>query len=209
MFQPCGAAEFAGCRRVLLEGFFRCQVERHVLRRQVDQPGLRVERHRVPVVRAVRAGDRVIGFVAARRRYLDRPSIGAVAGRPVHVDEILCRDELAVGAVDHEEEAVLRRVQDDLARRAVDIDVGKDHRLGRGVVPVIARRLLIMPDIFAGVGVQRDDRGEIEVVAAGRAADLAIPRRAVAGADIDHVEVRIVGDGVPWRAAAAVEPVFA
>src|SRR5581483_5561204 len=82
-------------------------------------------------------------------------------------------------------------------------------RLGRGVVPVIAGRLLIVPDIFAGVGVQRDDRGEIEVVAAGRAADLAIPRRAVAGADIDHVEVRIVGDGVPRRAAAAIEPVLA
>src|SRR3569833_2557304 len=87
----------------------------------------------MPVVGAVRAGNAVERFVASRFRYFDRPSVGVVAGRPVHIDEILRRDELAVGAVDDEEEAVLRRVQDLLARRAVDIGGGGGRgRGGRG-----------------------------------------------------------------------------
>src|SRR5262249_58916525 len=96
-----------------------------------------------------------------------------------------------------------------LARSAVDIDVGEDHRLGGGVVPVVAGRFLVVPDIFAGVGVQRDQRGEIEIVAAGRAARVAGPGRAVARAYIDHVQFGIEGHGVPGGAAAAVDPVFA
>ena len=56
-----------------------------------------------------------------------------------------------------------------LARRAVDIDVGEDHRLGRRVVPVVAGRLLIVPDVFAGVGVQRQRGVVIQVLLAGAA----------------------------------------
>src|SRR6478672_1933188 len=124
-----GAGEFSRRRRVLAECLFRRQIQWHALRRQIDEAGLRIERHRMPVVGAVWAGDAVIALGPARRRHLDRPSIGVVAGRPVHIDEVFRRDELAVGAVDHEEEAVLRRVQDDFPRRAVDVDVGEDHRL--------------------------------------------------------------------------------
>ena len=141
--------------------------------------------------------------------HLDRAASGVVAGGPVHIDEVLGRDELAVGAIDDEEEAVLRRMQDDLARRAVDREVGQDHRLGGRVVPVVAGCFLVVPQEFAGIGVQRDEGGEIEIVAAGRAAQVAVPRRAVAGADIDGVELGIIGDAVPRRAAAAVHPVFA
>jgi hypothetical protein len=66
-----------------------------------------------------------------------------------------------------------------------------------------------VPQVFAGVGVERNDRGKVEVVAAGRAAQVAVPRRAVAGAEIDGVEVGVEGDAVPHRAAAAVHPVVA
>jgi DDE superfamily endonuclease len=53
-------------------------------------------------------------------------------------------------------------------RRAVDVDIGEDHRLGRGIIPVVARRLLIVPDVFSGVGVQRHQRTQMEVIATGR-----------------------------------------
>ena len=150
-----GGAELEGCGRILRQRLFAGQIERHALRRQVDEAGLRIVGHRVPVMRAEGAGNAVEGLVRrARSGHLDRPSVGVVAGRPVHIDEVLGRNELAVGAIDDEEEAVLRRMQDHLARLPVDLDIGQDHRLGRGVVPVIAGRLLVVPDVFAGVGVQ-------------------------------------------------------
>src|SRR5690606_12170510 len=45
--------------------------------------------------------------------------------------------------------------------------------------------------------------------AAAGAADGAVPRRAVAGADVEQVELRVVGHGVPHRAAAAQRPPLA
>jgi hypothetical protein len=102
------------------------QVERHVLRGQVDQAGLRVEGHGCQLC-APKGRDRVEGFVGRARSGFRWAAVLVVARGPVHVDEVLGRDELAVGAVDHEEEAVLGRVQDDLARLAVDGEVGQDH----------------------------------------------------------------------------------
>ena len=51
---------------------------------------------------------------------IGRPLASKPVG-PVHLDEVLRRDQLAVRAVDHEEEAVLRRVHHHLARLAVDL----------------------------------------------------------------------------------------
>ncbi len=186
------------------------QVDRHMLRRQVGQAGLRVERHRVPVVRAEGAGNGVVGLGAvARGGDADGAAVLVVAGGPVHFGEVLGRDELAVGAVDDEEEAVLGRMQQHLARLAADLHVGQDHRLGGGVVPVVAGRLLVVPLVLAGVGVQRHHRAQVEVVAALGAARLVRPGRAVAGAHVHQVELGVEGEAVPGGAPAAGFPVLA
>ena len=81
--------------------------------------------------------------------------------------------------------------------------------LRRRVVPRLARRRLVVPHVFAGVRLQRDDRREIEIVAAARAAQPLIPRGAIADADVEQVEFGVVGERVPHRAAAAELPPFA
>ena len=184
--------------------------ERHALSRDVDQSGLGAERHGVPVVRAERTGDAFPRLVLrARARRLDRPAVGVIAFGPRHLDEVLRRKETAVSPVDDVEESILGRVQQHLAQLSVDDKVGKDDVLRRRVVPTVAGRLLVMPDIFAGVRVQRDDRSEIEIVAAARAAFVPVPRAPVAGADIHQVQLRIERHGIPHRAAAAGNPVLA
>ena len=179
-----------------------------VHRRVVGEPRLRVERHRLPVVTAQRS-----------RRYRGRAALVAGAFdldgpagrqidplRPRRLGERLGRDQLAVRAIDHVEEAVLRRVQDRLARPAADLQVGQHDVHVRVEVPGLSRRRLVVPDVFARVGIERDDRAEEQVVAAFRTADLPVPRRAVAGADVELIELRVVGEAMPRVAAAAVEP---
>ena len=161
-FQPEAAVRLARPVGVQLPVLVVDQADRHALHRHVDEAGLRIERHRMPVARAIGARDDLARPVAgARDRRLDRTAVLVVAARPVHLDEVLRGDELAVRAIDHEEEAVLGCVQDDLARLAADLQVGEDHRLRRGEVPVVARRLLVVPDVLAGVGIERNDRGEV------------------------------------------------
>ena len=184
-----------------------------LLRRDVDEAGLRAERHRLPVVRAVRSGHderRLLRIHEARRRILDRPAgLQVDLLRPVHRHERLRRDQLAVGAIDHVEEAVLRRLHQHLARLAVDRQIREHDVLRRGEVPGLARRRLVVPDVLAGVRLERDDRAQEQVVAAAGAAVLLVPRRAVAGADVEQVELRVVGHRVPDRAAAAELPPLA
>jgi len=65
-----------------------------------------------------------------------------------------------------------------------------------------------VPRVFAGVGVERDDGRNEQVVAAAGAAGFLRPREAVAGAEIDEVGFGVVDDGVPDRRAAAELPVL-
>ena len=96
-----------------------------------------------------------------------------------------------------------------LHRAAVDVEVGQ-HDVHVGVVvPRLAWRGLVVPAVLAGVGIQRDDGAEEEVVAAAGAADLPVPGRSVAGADVQRVELGIVGEPVPGVAAAAQFPPLA
>src|SRR5690606_19074458 len=90
-----------------------------------------------------------------------------------------------------------------------DLDVRERELLHGRVVPRLAGRRLVVPDELAGVDVEREDRGEIQVVAAAGAADRLDPRRAVAGADVDEARVRVVRERVPRGAAAAVLPPLA
>ena len=88
-------------------------------RGDVGEPGRGTERHRLPVVRAGLRGehDRRLVLVDAPRAR-DRTAARVDRARPVHEHERLGRDELAGLAVEHVEEAVLRRLHDHLARGA-------------------------------------------------------------------------------------------
>ena len=167
-----------------------------------------MERHRMPAMRAVGTGReaRALGAVVRFRR-LDRAArLRIDAGRPRHGGERLRRDELAGRAIDHVEEAVLRRLHQHLAHRAVDAQIGQHDRLRARVVPVVGGRLLEVPDVFTGGRANREDRAQIQVVSAAGTAQFARPGRAVAGADVEEIEGGVVGHAVPWRAATAVFP---
>ena len=136
--------------------------EGHHLGWDVDQTLLRIEGHRVPVVRAERGRDlqrrRVL---VAHAGVLDRTAGGRIDTRGPGDRHIgFGRDQLAVRAVQHIEEAVLRRLHQHLTRLAVDCQVGQDDVLGGRVVPALAGRRLIVPDVLASVGLQGQDGGE-------------------------------------------------
>ena len=76
-------------------------------------------------------------------------------------------------------------------------------------IPGLSRCRLVVPDVFSGVRSHRDNGGQKQVIAAVRAADVSIPRRAVADTEIQQVEFGIVGNRVPDRATAPVRPPFA
>ena len=211
VLRACGAnAEIPLAGRVLVVRVRHVEVP-HLHRRDVDEAGLRAERHRMPVVAAERPRrdvDRLIGV--ARARELDRPAAGQVdVAGPGHGDELLGRDQFAGAAVEHVEEPVLRRLHEDLAHLAADGQLGEHDRLRGGVVPGVAGRRLVMPDVLAGVGPERHDGRQEEVVAAAGAPQVAVPGRAVADADVEQVEFRVVDDRVPDRAAAASRPPLA
>src|SRR3546814_12480047 len=87
--------------------------------------------------------------------------------------------QLSGAAVEHVEEAVLRRVQQHLAVPPAELHVREDDRLGRGIVPFVARRFLIVPDISAGIDIHRDDRGQEEIVAAARSEERRVGKECV------------------------------
>ncbi len=99
---------------------------------------------------------------------------------------------------------MLRCLHQHLARLAVDLEVG-EHELLAGVeVPGVAGHQLVVPLHLAGVGEDREDRGEVEVVAAAGATDVAVPGNAVAGAEVDEIQLGVVGDGIPRGSARAL-----
>ncbi len=114
----------------------------------------------MPVVRAEGTGRLKIGFLARPARAFDlhRPAgLKVDMARPVDRREGLGGDQRARLPVDDVEKAVLRRLHDDFSRRAVDLEIGEDHVLGRGEIPRLAGRRLVMPDIVARIGAKRDD----------------------------------------------------
>ena len=194
-----------------------------LLSRQIDEACLRAERHRVPVVSARRAGaDQRGGPAVASFGILHRPARLRVDGvRPADRQSSRCvlrrrhgqkwsgGNQLAAFTIHDIEEAVLRRLQRDLPRLAVDRELGKHDRLRRCVVPGLPRCVLVVPLVRAGGGIERDDGGQKQVVAAAGRSDLLVPRRAVAHADDQLIEVRVVDDGVPHGATTAKRPPLA
>ena len=113
---------------------------------------------------------------------------------------------LPVFAFEHVEDAVLGGMHHHVRLLAVDDEVrGRDLR--RAVeVEALCRRLLVVPDVLAGLGFDGDDRSSEQIVTAAGRAVLGRPGSAVARADIYIIGDRIVGDAIPGRAAAAGLP---
>ena len=74
-----------------------------------------------------------------------------------------------VHAIDHVEVTILVRLHDDFAIAIVDPNIRKQQVLNRVVVPFVARRALVVPLQLAGVCVDREDRGDVEIVEMRRA----------------------------------------
>src|SRR5262249_54421660 len=143
------------------------------------------------------------GDVVSRRRVHDGTTGFHIdAARPVERDDRLRRKQLACRGVQYIEVAVLRRLHDDVAILAVDLQVRHRDLLNSSVVPRIPLDLLVVPDVLAGLGFQRDDGRQEQVIAlATRVADLRGPRRTVANADEYQVRLGVVRDAVPDSAA--------
>jgi hypothetical protein len=113
----------------------------------------------MPVVAPERPGQqqpRVVVVVALGG--LDRPAVLVDALGPRHRDVRLGGDQLAIRAVEDVEEAILRRLHDDLAHHAAEVDLGQHQVLHRGVVPVVTGRSLEVPDQLSRIGAHRQDR---------------------------------------------------
>ena len=162
----------------------------------------------IPVARACRGREdeaRAVPEIGAVRRHL-RHAVFVEPLGPVGPHQRIDAQRLAGFAVQHEEIAVLGRVEDDRADLSIHLHLRQHHRLGGGEVPAVAGRFLIMPLHSAALGIQRDDRGEIEVGAAlGRAGCDRIGA-AIADPDIHGAELGIIVDRIPDGAAAADIP---
>ena len=140
-------------------------------------------------------------------------SSGSVAGQqhrpaaridflgPGRLDERLGDDHFAGDAIDRVEEAVAVGEHHDLARLSADRQLAEHRHLRRIPVVHVVRRELVVPAPLAGVGVERDERRGVEVVALARAA--VVIGTGIAGAEEDQVLLGIVGPGDPDRSAAA------
>ena len=122
-------------------------------------------------------------------------------------------DVLHLGlAVVDEDEAALVRMHDVLLAAALE-----HHELAHRAVevPGVVRQFLVVGLELAGVGVEQDHRGGVEVVARARALGLpvgprpVVQRRRVAGAPPHGVGLGVVAAGHPAAAAAGLPGVVA
>ena len=190
----------------------RLVVHADVVGRHVHQVGLGAERRRLLVLgpqrrRADAGGVGVLAVLFGRILRHDLRTAILVAGRvhddfgrPVHGRvELLGHQQLARLAVQRIAEAVAVEVGQQLARRAVEVLVGQDHLVDAVEVPFVMGRHLIDPLGHPGIGVAGKDGHRPLVVARTLRR---VPGGGVAGAVIDQVQVRVIREPAPDRAAA-------
>src|SRR5260370_32107799 len=96
-------------------------------------------------------------------------------------------------------------MEQDLARRSMDRELGQNGLVDAVPVMGVVRRELVIPSELARIGVERDHGIAVKIVTG---ADACVQsRRRIAYAPIDQVEGRIVGAGDPCAAAPALFPV--
>ena len=125
---------------------------------------------------------------------------------PVQPNEWLGHNVSSVGPVEDEKITVACRLGQQLSRLAIDLGIKKNRRFG--IVPVvgIVGRSLKIPNQFAGVRIERDDRTRPKISPRS-----ALPRHhriCVAGSPINEVKLRIVRPRQPSHTAAMAHRAF-
>ena len=141
---------------------------------------------------------------------------GTSTGRPVSrsisfaqltSDEGLGRYQRPGLAIEHVEEAVAVGLEPDRRLLPVDVEIGEHQFVHPVIVPGVVGRRLVVPDDLAGIRVERQRAGRVEVgelavIARIRAALRRSPRRSVTGPVIDEIELRVVGANEPCGTTA-------
>ena len=108
-------------------------------------------------------------------------------------------DEFARLAIEHVVKTVSIREAQKLSRLPIDYVVEENRRFRRIPVVRFVRRELEKPFYLAGVGIDRQQRAGVKIVARPL---VAVPvRRGIARAPIDKIQLGIVGPGIPRGAA--------
>ena len=80
--------------------------------------------------------------------------------------------------------------------------ISQNNRLRCGIVPAFGGGFLIMPDIFTGIGLQRDDGGKKQIVPLAVGANPVVPRVAIANTQIELIQFGIINNRIPYGATA-------
>src|SRR5215813_62319 len=183
----------------------RCELldARDIPRVRVDKPGIRIERdrHRVGAPRGVDlnlfAGQELLVDVGQDRA----AGLLVDLARPVDLDIRIGGDRVAIGTVQHVQEAVLVGLDHHLAGLTPDLEIGQHLLVGAVNVVYVVGRVLIVTNDLAGFRPDRQQAGSIEAVPL-RPRPRIVGLR-VAGAPVDDIELGIIGTGAPRRPAAA------
>ena len=141
----------------------------------------------------------------ARKRFW----ISVSTGRPVAMSICVAqftltygmrRDQLAVGAIQHIQEAVLIGLNHHFPHLPVHRNIGQHLLVGRVHVVNIVRRVLVIANHLAGF--RTDRQHAVGIQAIQTLARPRIVRLRIPGAPINQIELRIVGTRAPRRPAA-------
>ena len=97
---------------------------------------------------------------------------------PVLVSKGCRRNQFAVLGIQHIEETILRRLHHNtpVCTTFTQRQIGQHNLLRSGVIPTIPGCRLVVPAVFAGIGIDRENRRQEQIVAiAIRIADIGIP----------------------------------
>ena len=110
--------------------------------------------------------------------------------------------QLAVGAVEHERVAAFVHVHEQFPHPAVDLAIEQLKFRIDVPVPYVVRNFLVIPLQRAGLQIERDNRAGVEIAALAIVTVKGGPR--IAHAEIQHVEIGIVGAGRPHGSGAVL-----
>ena len=137
---------------------------------------------------------------------------------PVDGHELVGAQQRAVRAIEDVGEAVAVEVRERFDLLAVDVHVGEDVLVDAVIVPLVERRHLVGPDDLAGVDLAGENghrplvvplAGVALLVGLVAAAIAGAPVTGVAGRPVDDLQLGIVAEPSPIRAAADLPVVAA
>ena len=156
--------------------------------------GIEGRRHKIGAAPLIRQA-----FLASADLFEDdRPSVWADLARPIGSREGFADEQLAVLAIKYVEETVAVGEHHHLVRLPCDGEVAEHRDLRRIPVVNVVRGELVMPLEHAGVGIERQERAGVQIVALSIVA--IVIRIRVAGAVVDEVQRRV--QALPRRARA-------